>query len=135
VEDNVSNRRLVAAFLKRWGIEAELISSGREALQAIEHRRYDVILMDIQMPELDGFETTRLIRKWELEDRERPGHYIIALTAFAMSDDRDECLNAGMNDFVSKPIDPEALKQAFERAATAIGSGENHSKAATRAQN
>jgi len=83
-------------------------------VKALEEESFDLVLMDIQMPEMDGFEATHQIRKTEIEsDRKRIP--IIAMTAHAMRKDRDKCLSAGMDDYVSKPIDPKALSEALER--------------------
>ena len=87
--------------------------NGLEALEALERQRYDVVLMDVQMPELDGLEATRRIReRWAAGERPR----IIAMTANAMQDDREACLAAGMDDYVAKPISPDALAEALHKA-------------------
>lgn len=111
-EDNQINQKLAIQFLKRLGYEADIVSNGLKVLAALEHQVYDVILMDIQMPEMDGIEATRQICNLYPENR-RP--YIIAMTANAMPGDREICLNAGMNDYLSKPIRLETLKQALQR--------------------
>ncbi|MDH5298750.1 MAG: response regulator, partial [Desulfobulbaceae bacterium] len=94
---------------QNWRITA--VENGREALSALERDTFDLILMDIQMPEMDGFEATAAIRK-----KENGEHIpIIAMTAHALKGDREMCLAAGMNDYVSKPITPEELLVAIER--------------------
>lgn len=114
VEDNMSNRKLISIILKRWGITATLVESGEEATQLIKGVAYDIILMDVQMPGMDGFETTQVIREWESAQPGRRRSYIVALTALAMADDKARCLEAGMDAYLSKPIKPEALKKAIQ---------------------
>ena len=111
-EDNEVNRQLALALLRRLGYDADVVENGREVLDALERERYDVVLMDVQMPELDGLEATRQIRERRgSSDAPR----IIAMTANAMEGDRDECLAAGMDDYLSKPIRPEELSRALAR--------------------
>ena len=111
-EDNAVNRQLALALLRRLGYDADVVENGREVLDALERERYDVVLMDVQMPELDGLEATRQIRERRgSSDAPR----IIAMTANAMEGDRDECLAAGMDDYLSKPIRPEELSRALAR--------------------
>lgn len=110
-EDNRINQRVAIRLLEILGYRADIASSGTEVLAALKHQTYDVILMDMRMPELDGLETTRQIRQ-------RPKHadtWIIAMTANAMEKDRQRCLAAGMDDYLSKPVKREALSQALER--------------------
>jgi CheY-like chemotaxis protein len=111
-EDNAVNRQLALALLGKLGYQADVVENGREALDAVEREPYDVVLMDVQMPELDGLEATRRIR-----DRFRPGEgpAIIAMTANAMEGDREECLAAGMDDYLCKPIRPDELARALVR--------------------
>ena len=111
-EDNPVNQKVALRMLKRIGHEADIANNGVEVLKALEEKRYDIILMDMQMPEMDGLEATRQIVKKYSEDV-RP--YIIALTANAMHGDRERCIAAGMNDYVSKPIRVEDLQNAFDR--------------------
>jgi CheY-like chemotaxis protein len=111
-EDNAVNQKLALRLLQRMGFEAEVVEDGRAAVAAVEHGDYDVVLMDVQMPEVDGLEATRQIRaRWP--DR---SIRIVGLTANAMAGDREACLAAGMNDYVSKPIRPDELKAAIDRA-------------------
>src|SRR4051795_11099804 len=111
-EDNAVNRQLALALLRRLGYDADVVENGREVLDALERERYDVVLMDVQMPELDGLEATRQIRERRgSSDAPR----IIAMTANAMDGDRDECLAAGVDDYLSKPIRPEELSRALAR--------------------
>ncbi len=111
VEDTPVNQRVTKLQLKRLGLEADIANNGIEALEAVENAHYDVILMDCQMPEMDGFEATRRLR---LDDRYK--HIpIVALTANAMDSDKKRCSEAGMDDFVSKPTKPAALLAALNR--------------------
>ena len=113
-EDNPVNRKLVLRLLERMGYRADVAGDGLEAIAAIEGAIYDVVLMDVQMPKLDGLEATRRIRhRWPGP----AGPRIVAMTANAMEGDREMCLAAGMDDYISKPIRPEALNDAL--AATA----------------
>ena len=102
-EDNVVNQAVAKAFLKRLGYSADTVANGIEAIQALELIPYDLVLMDIQMPEMDGLEATRLIRE-PLSQVLNPSIPIIAMTANAMEQDREQCLAAGMNDYITKPI-------------------------------
>ena len=95
-------------MLKRLGYRADVANNGLEALRALEEKHYDVVLMDVQMPEMDGLEATRQIRKKNIDT------YILALTAHALKGDREQCLDAGMNDYISKPISLEMLQTALE---------------------
>jgi Signal transduction histidine kinase len=111
-EDNAVNQKLALRLLANMGYQANVVGDGLQALNELEGTDYDVVLMDVQMPELDGLETTRRIRsKWP----SRPLH-IVAMTANAMAGDRDACLAAGMNDYVSKPIRVAELAAALGRA-------------------
>ena len=107
VEDNPVNQMVALEQLKKLGYQAHVVDSGRMALSAFEEESYDLVLMDCQMPELDGYETTRRIRQRE-KDKERVP--IIAVTAHAVVDEREKCLEAGMDDFLPKPYTVEALK-------------------------
>jgi len=112
-EDNGVNQKLALRQLSLMGYRADVASNGLEAIQAVERQPYDVVLMDVQMPEMDGLEATRRIRtRWPRG--ERP--HIIAMTANAMQGDREMCLEAGMDDYVSKPIRVEELVAALYRA-------------------
>jgi GAF domain-containing protein/CheY-like chemotaxis protein len=113
-EDNAVNQKLALRLLERMGYRADVAGDGLQAIAAIEGAAYDVVLMDVQMPELDGLEATRRIRhRWPGST----GPRIVAMTANAMEGDREICLAAGMDDYISKPIRPEALGEAL--AATA----------------
>jgi CheY-like chemotaxis protein/HPt (histidine-containing phosphotransfer) domain-containing protein len=112
-EDNATNQKLALLVLERLGYRAEVAGNGREALRALARQRYDVVLMDMQMPEMDGLEATRRIRQ-ELAATEQP--WIIAMTANATEADRHRCIEAGMDDYLSKPLRVEALVVALQRS-------------------
>lgn len=112
-EDNPINQKVAAGQLKELGYESEIAASGVQVLEALRRGGFDLILMDCQMPVMDGYEATRRIRAGtELSWREIP---IVAMTANAMQGDREKCLAAGMNDYLSKPIEEEELKAVLER--------------------
>ncbi len=112
VEDNNINQNLVMLMLERMGYRADVAANGLEALQALHRQGYDAVLMDVQMPEMDGLEATRRIRA-DFQKAQQPR--IIAMTANAMSGDREVCLKAGMDDYISKPIHIEELVNALNR--------------------
>lgn len=111
-EDNPVNQKLANLLLRKLGYEPEIASNGVEAVEMHQKSHYDLILMDVQMPEMDGLEATRKIRNWE---GVQPT--IIAMTANAMQEDRELCLEAGMNDYISKPFKTEVLKEALSNTA------------------
>ena len=109
-EDNLVNQKLALRLLQQMGYRADVAANGIEAVESIERQRYDVVLMDVQMPEMDGLEASRLINaRWPHEYRPR----IVAMTANAMQGDREQCLAAGMDDYITKPIRVDALVQAL----------------------
>ena len=112
-EDNPVNRLVAMGQLKNLGYSADAVNNGLEVLAALQRTRYDIILMDCQMPEMDGYETTRRIRSTRT-DSIRP--YIIAMTAHAMQGDNEKCLAAGMNDYISKPVQLGAFAATLARA-------------------
>ncbi len=117
-EDNVVNQKLALRLLQQMGYRADLASNGIEAIESLERQTYDVVLMDVQMPEMDGLEASRHITaKWPNGQRPR----IVAMTANAMQGDREECLAAGMDDYVTKPIRVDALVEALLRATAQAG--------------
>jgi two-component system, sensor histidine kinase and response regulator len=113
-EDNATNQKVALAILKKAGLAADVVINGKEAIAALSERDYDVVLMDLQMPVMDGFEAMRHIRNADSSVR---NHDIpaVAMTAHAMKGDRQRCLDAGMTDYVSKPVDPHALIEALVR--------------------
>jgi PAS domain S-box-containing protein len=112
-EDNITNQKVATRVLARLGYRVEAVANGIEAVEAIKSIPYDLILMDVQMPEMDGMEATARIRR--LQEGSKVHTPIIAMTAHAMKGDREACIAAGMDDYVAKPIDPDALAAAIER--------------------
>jgi PAS domain S-box-containing protein len=117
-EDNAINQLVITHELAVLGYEVTAVNNGLEALQALERSPFDLILMDCQMPELDGYEATRRIREGVAESREIP---IVALTAHALKEDLERCLAAGMNDTITKPFREEMLRQKLERWLNGVG--------------
>ncbi len=113
-DDSITNQAVAAAILNKLGYRVDTVINGAEAINALKKKNYHIVLMDCQMPEMDGYETTRRIRKNE-NGIKNPSIPIIALTANALKGDREKCLNAGMNDYLSKPIDPLILRDKLER--------------------
>ncbi|MDQ1352935.1 MAG: two-component system, sensor histidine kinase and response regulator [Acidobacteriota bacterium] len=113
-EDNLINRKVAMKILEKLGYSVDAVPDGKEAVRVLEKASYDLVLMDIQMPEMDGYEATRIIRNpgSMVRDHHIP---IVALTANTMKGDREKCIAAGMDDYVGKPIKPEELVQAIER--------------------
>jgi CheY-like chemotaxis protein len=105
-ENNESNRKVTSLMLKRLGYRADAVTNGREVLLALEHQPYDIILMNLRMPEIDGFEATRMIREL-CPKTVQPT--IIALTAYILPNSKERCLDAGMNDFIAKPVKMDDL--------------------------
>jgi PAS domain S-box-containing protein len=108
-EDNLSNQRVLVEMLKRMGYRPDAVSNGKEVLQALKLRPYDLILMDVKMPEMDGITTTKVIRKLRPGD----GPKIIAITAYALEGDRELCLEAGMDGYIAKPVMASELAEAL----------------------
>jgi CheY-like chemotaxis protein len=121
-EDNAVNQKLALRLLSQMSYGAEVAGDGQQAIQALERTDFDVVLMDVQMPELDGLEATRRIRaRWP----DRPLQ-IVAMTANALAGDREACLAAGMDDYISKPIRPAELTAALERVQAGDGRRRRH---------
>jgi CheY-like chemotaxis protein len=114
VEDNITNQQVALGILKKLGLRADVVANGAEALKALEQIPYDLVLMDVQMPEMDGLEATRQIRDPESAVRDHTVP-VIAMTAHAMAGDREKCRKAGMNDYISKPVAPEVLAGKLEK--------------------
>jgi CheY-like chemotaxis protein/HPt (histidine-containing phosphotransfer) domain-containing protein len=117
VEDNEVNRFVAVELLKVAGCACDVCADGKQALAAIAaaEPKYDLVLMDCQMPEMDGYEATRAVRQWERQRGTTHGVPIVALTANALAGDRQRCLNAGMNDYLKKPLEREELLAALDR--------------------
>jgi CheY-like chemotaxis protein len=118
-EDNFLNMKLTMSQLKKLGYSADLAANGREVLEAVSRREYDVILMDCQMPILDGYDATLEIRRME-KSGGRPRHWIIAMTANALEGDREKCLAAGMDDYLAKPTHQEELSRALQAGGSRV---------------
>jgi signal transduction histidine kinase/ActR/RegA family two-component response regulator len=112
VEDSPVNRLVAVHVLERLGFRAHVVNDGREALQALSTQRYDAVLMDCQMPDIDGYEATRELRRRENGGRHTP---VIAMTAHAMTGDRERCLDAGMDDYIAKPVRSQTLGEVLGR--------------------
>jgi CheY-like chemotaxis protein len=111
VEDNKLNVTLAVKLLGRFGFDIDVANDGQEALQAFENKRYDLVFMDCQMPNMDDYEATAELRKMDgLENLP-----IVAMTAHAMNENREKCFSAGMNDYLSKPIERVELKRVLDK--------------------
>jgi CheY-like chemotaxis protein len=114
-EDNMINQRLIARILHKLGYQINTANDGIQVLESLKKKDYNVILMDVQMPEMDGFEATQVIRQMSIEQP-----YIIAMTANAMSNDKDECLQIGMNDYIAKPMRLAEIIKILKNAAAYV---------------
>ncbi|HSH93800.1 MAG TPA: response regulator, partial [Roseimicrobium sp.] len=116
VDDNLINQKVAVRLLQQMGYRPDTVSNGMEALKAVESRRYDLVFMDVQMPEMDGLEATRMLRVLEQQaGRDVHRHVVVAMTANAMAGDRERCLDAGMDDYIAKPVRPERIRETLER--------------------
>ncbi|MBF0229780.1 MAG: response regulator [Desulfamplus sp.] len=125
VEDNITNQVVAIGILRKLGYQADVANNGKEALEVISSNSYDLILMDCQMPEMDGYEATEKIRQGAagMENMNVP---IVAMTANAVTGDREKCIAAGMSDYISKPINPDIFSQVLERWLIDTDSLESH---------
>lgn len=114
VEDNLINQRVIVALLKKLGHESEVASTGKEALDLLAKQRFDLVFMDLQMPDMDGLQATRAIRRGQHVVLD-PWIPVIAVTAHALSRDHDRCIEAGMNEVLTKPIEPDKLQACLAR--------------------
>ena len=110
-EDNATNQFTLLKILEKLGYRVDCVADGKEALDALRHLPYDLVLMDCQMPRMDGFEATRELRKQDEAYGRIP---VIAITAKAIKGDREKCLDAGMNDYLSKPVEVDQLAAMLE---------------------
>ncbi len=115
-EDHPTNRRLCELVLESFGLRADIATNGREVLHRVKQLHYDVILMDCHMPNMDGYDATRAIRERENHSPAKPRSYIIALTANALTGERERCLAAGMDDYITKPFTAAQLEKALARS-------------------
>jgi len=114
-EDNPVNQEVAVGMLESCGCSVDVVATGGEAVEALEHRTYDLVFMDCQMPEMDGFEATRLVREGEARGQTGRHTPIVALTAHVLTGDREQCLATGMDDYLSKPFTPEQLHLVLAR--------------------
>ncbi len=118
-EDNLVNQKVAVTQIKRFGCTVDVAANGQKAVSALETKAYDLIFMDCQMPEMDGYQATAAIRELEKAGPESCGWtapiHIVAMTANAMEGDREKCLHAGMDDYISKPVHPDDIRKSLER--------------------
>ena len=112
-EDSLVNQVVAVRALERCGVRTDVVSDGLQALEALEANRYDAVLMDCQMPNLDGYQATMELRRREQDGRRRTP--VIAMTAHAMMGDREKCLEAGMDDYIAKPMRAAGLAEVLQR--------------------
>ena len=110
-EDNAVNQLVAKNIVQKLGYQVDVVENGKEAVSALEQSRYDLLLLDVQMPEMDGFEVTSTIRNQKGSKPDNSNIPILAMTAHALQGDRERCLESGMDDYISKPIDADMLRQ------------------------
>ena len=115
VEDNLLNQRVETLVLKQMGVQFDIASNGKEAVELVMKKKYDLILMDIHMPVMDGLEATRQIREFERESKISLPNFIVALSATEVLENRGVCFNAGMDEFIEKPIKETVLRELILR--------------------
>ena len=120
-EDNLINQKIFIHMLSKLGFQSDIVQNGKEALTAVTEKNYDIVFMDVQMPEMDGLEATREIRKLH---KVQP--VIVAMTANSMEGDKEDCLVSGMNDYISKPIHLESLRKIMEKFSIIDSHSENY---------
>jgi signal transduction histidine kinase/HPt (histidine-containing phosphotransfer) domain-containing protein len=138
-DDNTINQKVAARILQQIGYQPDFAVNGREALDALEQKPYDLVFMDVMMPEMDGLEATRVIRERQKNSPSHPNFslriVVIAMTAHAMQSDREKCLAAGMDDYLAKPIRPKDIRNMIEKwCATETAAGKINSASATKVQ-
>jgi CheY-like chemotaxis protein len=114
-EDNLLNQRVASLVLKQMGVQFDVVSNGKEAVELVRTRKYDIILMDIHMPVMDGLEATRQIREFEKVTELSLPNYIVALSATEVMENRGVCIEAGMDEFIEKPIKETVLRELISR--------------------
>ena len=114
-EDNITNQKVVRLILKRLGYSATFVENGKLALEAVQRETFDLIFMDIHMPEMDGLTATKSIRSWEQQHPDTKSLWITALTAHAMAGDREKCMDVGMNDYLTKPVNVKSLLESMQQ--------------------
>jgi len=115
VEDNLLNQKVVGFYLKKKNYEVISVTNWRDALDKVKNEPLDLILMDIMLPEMNGFEITAEIRKWEKEEKKEEKIPIVAVTANTLDNDKEKCLKAGMNDYLPKPFTAEDLYNVIDQ--------------------
>ena len=128
MDDNAINQKVAGRLLQQIGYQADIAANGREALEALERKPYDLIFMDVMMPEMDGLEATRVIREWQkrgVHPNYQSRIVIIAMTAQAMQGDREKCIAAGMDDYLAKPIRLADIRGVIERWASQTSTGKS----------
>ncbi len=128
VDDNEINQKVAVRILQQFGYQSQVAGNGREAISAIEHDPFDFILMDVMMPEIDGLEATRIIRRRQMtgeHENFRSRIIVVAMTAHAMQGDREKCIGAGMDDYLSKPVRPKDVREMIEKWAGKVAVDSN----------